>query len=515
MTRTQASLRNLFAAIIGQSAAIIISFISRKAFLICLNEEYLGLSSLFSNILTVLSLAELGVGSAMVYALYKPLAENDTALIKSLMRLYKRVYRIIGTVILLLAVLFIPVYPMLMDRVPDIPNLTVIYLMYAANTGISYFFSYKRSVIICDQKRYVFTVVHYLVYFLMNAVQIMILFATKNYILFLAVQLAATLLENLAVSAAADKMYPYLREKDIMPLPDESKSEIKKNVSAAMLHKLGGVAVNSTDNIILSKFVGLAAVGMYSNYYMITNGLNSVISQFFTSASASVGNLSACEGRSDKMLQTFNRMFFMDFWIYGFCTCCLAALIDPFISLWLGESMKLDGLTVILIVLSFYLTGMRKATLTFKEAAGAFTYDALKPVAETVINLGVSIFLAKRMGAAGVFAGTVICTLATTFWIEPLVLFRHVVKGKISRYWIRYAVYTAATAISSAVCVAAEKAIETGSPLLDFVLAALCCMIVPNLIFAVIFFKTEEFGYFLGLIKSLLGKLLHRRNLNK
>lgn len=258
MTRTQASLKNLTAAFIGQGLGILISFIARRVFIECLDEQYLGINGLFSNILSVLSLAELGVGTAMTFALYKPLANGDIPVIKSLMRFYKRAYNGIGCGILALAVLFVPIYPMFMDEVPDIPHLTAIYLLYAANTGVSYFFTYKRTLIICDQKRYIATYYRYGFYFAMNIAQIIMLYATRDFLLFTAVQLVFTVLENIAVSMAADKMYPYLKEKDVLPLPAELFEDIKKNIRAMLMHKIGGIVVLSTDNILISKLVGLA-----------------------------------------------------------------------------------------------------------------------------------------------------------------------------------------------------------------------------------------------------------------
>ncbi|MGN0666920.1 MAG: hypothetical protein ACI4KF_10390 [Huintestinicola sp.] len=508
MTRTESSLKNLVTALVGQAAGIIITFFSRKVFLSCLDEEYLGVSGLFTNILTVLSLAELGVGTAMVYALYKPLADNDIPMIKSLMALYKKAYRIIGCTVLLLALALTPFYTFFMDRVPEIPHLTAVYLLFAANTGISYFYAYKRSLIICDQKRYIATIYRYGFFFLLNAVQIIVLLTTGSYLLFLVMQVVFTWAENIAVSVKADRMYPYLREKNA-PLPDkETTDSIKDNIGAMMFHKLGGVVVMSTDNILLSKLVGLASVGIYSNYYFITNALNTIITQVFNSLSASVGNLNACEGTSDKLTDSFYRIFFLNFWIYGFCTSCLYVLFDPFISLWLGDDLLFDRMTVVMIVLSFWLTGMRKTGLVYREASGAYVYDKYKPLAESAINIIASVMLARYMGAAGIFAGTVISTLTTCFWVEPLVVFRHVLGRSWGKYWGRYLLYAVCTAASCLLCSLASECF--GGGIVGFMGKLAVCAVIPNILYAIVFFRTDEFAYFFGIIKTILLKKQHK-----
>ncbi|MGN0638830.1 MAG: lipopolysaccharide biosynthesis protein [Huintestinicola sp.] len=509
MTRTQASLKNLITAFIGQAAGILISFIARRAFLDCLDEQYLGISGLFSNILTVLSLAELGVGSAMTFALYKPLAENDISLVRSLMRLYKRAYNAIGAAVLVLAVLFVPIYPRFMDEVPDIPHLTAIYLLYAANTGISYFFSYKRTLIICDQKRYVATMYHYGFYFALNIAQIAVLYATRNYLLFTAMQLLFTAAENIAVSLTADRMYPYLRDKDVSPLPEATLCDIKKNVRAMLMHKVGSIVVLSTDNILISKLVGIASTGIYSNYYLITNALERVIGQIFTSISAGVGDLNASGEDKSRLMTSFYRIFFMSFWIMGFSFVCLVCLFNPFICLWLKTDSLIFGMdTVVLISAVFFLTGMRKSVLTYREAAGAFYYDRYKPIVESLVNIIASIVLARVMGVSGIFLGTVISTLTVCIWVEPYVLFKHVFRSSPKKYFCRLLLYTAVTGAVCALTYFVCGCVTIASPLWDLAVRVLICALLPNLIFLALFGRTEEFKFFLKLLTDIIsGKL--------
>lgn len=509
MSRTESSLKNLIAAFGGQLLGIIISFVARIVFLRCLNEEYLGLNGLFSNILTIFSLVELGVGPAMNFALYKPLAEHDTERVKSLMALYRKAYVAIGCAIAVIGLAFTPWYTILMDEVPDIPNLTLIYWLFAANTVVSYFFSYKRALIICDEKRYIATIYRYGFYVLLNVAQIIVLLLTRNYILFLVLQVLFTLLENVGISRKADKMYPYLREKKAEPLPKETVGGIKKNIGAMVFHKIGGMVVMSTDNLILSRYVGLVAVGLYSNYFLITDALNKVIGQLFDSVIASVGNLNASDTAEDriKLERTFNRTFFANAWIYGFCACCLWALFNPFISLWLGDKLLFDDFTVLIIVINFYLTGMRKATQTFRSATGAFYYDRYKPIAESAINIIASIILAKCMGTAGVFLGTIVSTVTTCIWVEPYVLYKHVFHKSARRYAIMFLIYMSVTIMACALTSLLAGMIQAGNAFWAFVLKAIICLTVPNLLFFALSFRTDGFRYFTALaVRVLRGR---------
>lgn len=511
MSRTESSIKNLITAMIGQVLGIIISFAARIIFLDCLSEDYLGLNGLFTNILTIFSLVELGIGPAMNFSLYKPLAQNDIPKIKSLMALYRKAYIAIGIAILLIGAAFTPFYTVFMNEVPDIPHLTVIYWLFTLNTAVSYFFSYKRALIICDEKRYIATIYRYGFYFLLNAVQIIILLSTGSYIAFLVMQTLFTAAENAAVSFKADRMYPYLKENDAKPVEKETLGEIKKNIGAMLFHKIGGVVVLSTDNIILSKFVSLAAVGIYSNYYLITNALTLVINQVFQSVLAGVGNLNAVsdEKNTDKMVTVFDRMFFLNFWIYGFCSVCLWVLLSPFITLWLGDNMLFDGFTTAVIAINFFIGGMRKTSLTFREATGAFYYDRYKPLAESAINIIASILLAKHFGAAGVFLGTIISTLLTCIWIEPLMLFRHVFHKPMTKHILTMLLYTAVSFAAYLLTSAAANAV-TLAGISGFILKMLICAAVPNLIFLICFLRTDNFRYFLGLGKSAFRKIFRR-----
>lgn len=511
MARTQNSIRNIMAAMAGQLGGVLVNLLARVFFLHYLNHTYLGLNGLFTNVLTMLSLVELGVGPAMAYSLYKPLADNDVERIKSHMAFYKKAYITIGLAIAALGLLFLPFYTVFMDEVPDIPHLNVIYLLFVANTVVSYFYSYKRALIVCDQKKYIDTMVHYGAYFILNLVQIIFLALTSNYVLFLILQVISTWAENFILAKKADQLYPYLKDKDVQPLNKADSQVIFRNVAAMSMHKIGAVVVNSTDNILISRLIGLATAGLYNNYYTIIHPLQTITNQIFESIVASVGNLKATVQGGDlgHLKETFNDVFFFAFWIFTFCATCLLNLLHPFIEfLWLrNRGWLLDDLTLYILVINFYLYGMRRPVLTFRDATGAFWNDRFKPIFESVINLVASIILAKRFGVAGIFMGTLFSTVTTSLWVEPLVLYRNVFYSPLRDYFARFAGYTA---VGVAVCLVTTWLCDlVGYSLLSLIPRGVICLIVPNVLLLAVFRKTREFRYFGRLGKDMLRKVRH------
>ena len=513
MSRTKNSVKNLTYALVGQGLGFIVSFVARIFFIRILGSEYLGLNGLFTNILTILSLAELGVGEAITYSLYKPLAENDTRKCTMLMQLYKRVYDIIGIAILVIGISLTPLLPYIINDMPDIPNISLIYILFVINTAVSYFFSYKRNLIIADQKRYIATFYRYLAHFTFTFLEIIYLMLFKNYIGYLVIMILATLADNIMVSRKADKMYDFLKNSEKIPLDKESKTSIAKNTKAMMMHKVGGVVVNSTDNVLLSMYVSLEAVGLYSNYFFITNALNSITTHVFNSLTASVGNLFATSD-SKKAYRVFKDVYFLDYFMYSFICVSLLCLFNPFIELWLGKQFLFSFDIVCIIVINFYVTGMRKSVLTFREASGLFYKDRWKSVFEAIVNLVASIILAINFGTFGVFLGTLISSVTVCIWVEPLILYKYGFKEKLREYFKPYFLYLIITIISCSITYYLCSFINFGR-VVSLILKAILCLIIPNTINILIFRKTDEFKYFKNLIKKLLQKLKRKKIKNK
>ncbi|MCM3118460.1 oligosaccharide flippase family protein [Neobacillus sp. MER 74] len=506
--RTKNSIKNTAYGIAGQLIGTILSFISRTLFINILGASYLGINGLFTNILSMLSLAELGVGSAIIYTMYKPLAEKDQTKIKALMRFYATAYKMIGCIVALLGLILLPFLDYLIKDKPNIPNLTVIYLMFLTNSVVTYFFAYKRSIITADQKNYLNTINQVRFMFIQNIIQITLLILTKNYILYLSVQIICSFISNVSISKKVDKIYPFLNIGKKEYLDKDNKKEIFKNIRAMMSHKIGGVVVNGTDNLLISTYVGVYFVGLYSNYIMIISIINSFIYQAFTAVTASIGNLNALEGK-EKSYKIFNDVFFINFWLYGFCSISLWILLNPFIGMWIGNKYIMDNYIVLMIVINFFITGMRQTVIAYNSTLGLFWNDRFKPWFEAIINLIASIILLNRLGIVGVFLGTFISTITTSFWVEPYILYKHAFKKGLNIYMKKYALYTLVTIIAAILTQLACSVITTYT-FISIVGRGLICFIIPNLIFAMFFYRTSEFIYLKKILVSLTSKFVVR-----
>ncbi len=443
-SRTEHSARNTTAAVIGRMLAILLGFISRVVFTHTLSADYVGINGLFTDILNVLALSELGVGTAITYALYKPISEKDIEKQKSLMQLYKNFYRIVAAIVCVAGLLVIPFMDVLIKDQPDVDHLVLIYLMYLANSVVSYLLIYKKTLIDAHQLSYITVLYQMAFQVLHNALQIVVLLVTRNYILYLSMLIICTIAGNICISRKADKLYPYLKDKHIEPLPKEEKSDIFKNIRAMLMHKVGNVIVNNTDNLLLSALVGTLSVGRYSNYFLVIGSVRQVLNQVFQGITASVGNMGVEESK-ERIHKIFDATFFAGQWMYGVATICLFEAVDLFVGISFGEQYVFPVSVTLILCLNFYLTGMRQATLVFRDSMGLFRYDRYKSLAEAAINLVVSLILGYYYKTVGVFLGTMISTITTSLWVEPYVLYKYRLQTSSVSYFIRYGLYAGVT----------------------------------------------------------------------
>nr|MBP3597953.1 lipopolysaccharide biosynthesis protein [Eubacterium sp.] len=492
-SRTEHSVRNTTAAMVSKIVAVLMGFATRVVFTHTLSESYVGVNGLFSDLLNVLALSELGVGTAITYALYRPIAEGDTEKQKSLMQLYCFFYRIVAGIVLVAGLAVIPFMDLLIKNQPDIDHLILIYLMYLANSVLSYLLIYKKTLIDAHQLSYLGEVYQMTAILIQDVFQIILLLTTHNFILFLVVYMICTVGNNVAISRKANQLYPYLKDKNIQPLPKEEKKGIFKNIRAMLMHKIGDVVVNNTDNLLLSSIVGIISVGCYSNYYLIIGSIHQLMSQVFRGITASVGNLGVTEN-PERVKRIFESSFFVGQWLYGFAAICLCELLNPFVEVSFGEQYVFPMSVVVILCANFLITGMRQATLVFRDSLGLFWFDRYKSLASALLNLMISILLARQYGTAGVFGGTIISTILTSFWVEPWILYRHSLKAKVRMYFIRYAMYISvigiAWGLTHMICVSFH-----GTPWQLIGKRLIPCIFVPNVIFLICYFRTSEFGF--------------------
>ncbi len=495
-SRTEYSAKNTTVAVVSRFAAMFMGFILRIVFTHTLSEDYVGVDGLFTDIINILSLTELGVGTAITYALYGPIQQKDIETQKSLMKFFQKFYHGVAAVVLVIGLLLVPFLDVLIKEEPKVDYLILIYLMYLLNSVLSYFIIYKKTLLDAHQLSYIGILYKTVGWMIKDVFQILVLIFTHNFILYVLLLLISTVLSNILISKKADAYYPYLKDKNVRPLEKAEKADIIKNVKAMLMHKVGNVVVSNTDNLLLSAFVGIVAVGKYSNYYMIIGSLKDLLLQVYQGIIASVGNLGVSED-AGRIHRVFRGTFFITQWMSVFVTICIYELIDGFVYLFFGEQYVFDSLTVSMLAICFFVTSMRNATLVFRDSLGLFYFDRYKSIVEAVLNLVISLFFVTRLGAAGVFLGTILSTLLTSFWVEPYVLYKHRLKKKVVEYFLLYGVYTFVGVVSFVVTHELCK-LTPGYDIFSMCCRLIFCVAVPNLIMFISYVKTKDFNYVLN-----------------
>lgn len=504
--RVKHSLKNIYIGVLSQIILVLLGFISRKIFIESLGIEYLGINGLLTNVLSVMALFESGIGISIVYNLYKPLAERDKQKIIALIQLYKKVYGILALIILLISICLFPFLGYLMKDGGNIEYISIIYFLFVAKNMISYFNAHKWSLINADQRGYIIAKVNLIFQIVTMIARIFILVATKSYIIYLFVELALYIFQALYNGRIVNKRYPYIRTKGKYTIDFETKEKLINNVKAMFLHNIGGFLVFGTDNLLISSFISVATVGLYSNYTMITSQMDALVKPFLGGIDASVGNLIATESE-EKNYSIFKVSFLINFWIYSLCVVFLYNLLQPFISWWLGSKFLFDQNVVISILINFYIIGMRTTISTFKNKAGLFVQDKFAPVFEGGINLVASFILLKYYGLAGIFMGTALSALLTNFWTQPVVVYKNVFKMPVYSYFVTYGFYTTLTVLLCYVTSVICDFFTDGNNLLSLITKGLICIIIPSVIYLLLFFKSKEFIYILHIFKGALSRV--------
>jgi O-antigen/teichoic acid export membrane protein len=437
-SRTAKTAKNALFGLVSQIINIIISFVSRTVFIYVLGVEYLGVNGLFTNILMLLSFAELGIGNAIIYSMYKPIATKDKEKLKSLMALYAKAYKVIGLFVIVAGLMIIPFMDYIIKDAPNIKeNINLIYVLFLVNTSLSYFFVYKKSIIIADQKNYIVLFYQQVFKIAQTVGQIAFLLLTGEYIIFLILQIIFTLLDNIYVSKKADKMYPFLCEGKIQPLKKEESATIFSNVKALFLYKFGSVVLNGTDNVIISAIIGITAVGLNSNYVLIISAITAIGGQIMNGFTASVGNLNAV-GNKESKERVFNKIFFVSAWMYGFCAIGLFLFLNKLIVLWLDESFIFSEIIVFSIVLHFYVNSVHFTAYTYRVTMGLFVQGRWAPLAAAILNIVLSLWLGKLYGLAGIFFATSIARFFTTGVVDPILVYRNGFGKNPITYYTKY-----------------------------------------------------------------------------
>ena len=505
-SRIEKSLRNIKFGLLSQISILFLNLIVRSVFIRFLSIDYLGINEVFHNILSILNLAEMGFGTAIIYHFYEPLANNDEDKLNSLMSLYKKVYYCIGIFIFITGSLLIPFLPFFINDIVDIPELSLIFIMFVIESSARYFFVYKQTFISVNQNEHIISKYNLITNVAIKSLQLFFLLMTRNFIFYLVIQLFGNLVLNLLLSKKADKLYPYLKSKKNAPIAYLEKKKIYRNIKAMLMHKIGGLLSNGIDILLLSYFVNLAIVGLYSNYLMILKSFLMIISILFKSITASVGNFVATNPKKE-IFNQFRIINFINFWLHAIVSICLLILFDDFITVWLGVEFLLPPLLVKIIVINFYLTGMRRSIWVFSDSLGLFWHDRYLPFFSTTIKLISTFLLINIFGAMGIFLGTTLSLLLSSFWFEPFILFKFGFEKQqkiyFGDYFLKVFVFLANYLIIHRLVLFINV---TG--FLSFFFSSVLVFIISNLILIFFYHKSSEFHY---VVKILLGK--HRTNM--
>uniref|UniRef100_UPI0040575DDA polysaccharide biosynthesis protein n=1 Tax=Acetatifactor sp. TaxID=1872090 RepID=UPI0040575DDA len=504
INRTKNATVNLFFSILLRVYRIIVPFIMRSVFIYTIGIEFLGLNSLFTSVLQVLNLAELGVGSAMVYSMYKPIVEDDETTICALMRLYKIYYRFIGLVVLAIGVCLVPVLPKLIKgEVPDGISIYVLYFMHLGCTVLSYWlFAYKNSLLTAYQRSDVTSKVSLAVDTLKYVLQLLALFVLKNYYVYVLIILFMQIVENISVAVCVNKMYPKYQPKG--KLEKEKVSQINQRIKDLFTAKLGMVVINSADTIVISAFLGLSVLAVYQNYFYIITSITGLMSTIYASCRAGIGNSLIVESE-EKNYKDLSAFTLMIGWVSTVAVTCLLCLMQPFMTMWMGTEHLLSVGCVICFCLYFFVFEVNQLLSTYKDAAGIWRKDRFRPMITALTNLFVNLLLVNYIGVYGVLLSTVLSTLFVGMpWLLHNLfteLFHHNLKEYVLSLIKHLSIAVVSCVISYVICMMIPD-----NGFITLVIKALICMIISNGILFCAWRRKEEFAKLMGIIRRLLKK---------
>lgn len=487
--RTKNTLRNIVFGFGYRILSIILPFISRTAILYILGEQYLGLSSLFTSILSFLSLAELGVGGAMVYSMYKPIAENDTVTIRALLNLYRKFYRVIGTIILGIGLCLVPFLKLLVhEELPGDTNLYVLYLIYLVNTALTYWlFAYKSAILQAYQRNDIESKIAMVITPLSYAFMLGALFLTKNYYAYIVWLPVFTIITNFIRCFYVDRHFPELKPQG--RISQELRNSIVKKVKALIGTKLNTVVLNAADNIVMAAFFGLTTIAMYGNYYYIMSSIIGFLGICYSAMTAGLGNSIETES-VEKNYNDFMKFSFINSWLVGWCTICLVCLYQPFMYLWAGKELMFPFYVVLEFGLYFYIYQIRKIPVTYKDAAGIWWEDRFRPYVCMIVNLVLNITLVQVIGISGIILSTIFSLLISIPW-ENYTIFKYIFHRNSREYYCKMAYYSFTVLFAGIVTFILCRPLGEGFATL--IIRGAICLMIPNLLIILCNFKSKEF----------------------
>lgn len=516
MGRIQKAEKNIIFGYISNFIILLVNFVQKTIFIYVLGKTLSGVNAVYTDVLSVLSLTELGIGTALNYSLYKPVAEHNIEKIKSYMRFYKKAYLIIAGVIAVLGIAISPFLRYILKNPGNlsIEELTLYYYLFLFNTVISYFVTYKYSLVNAEQKNYIQTNINTLTKIVTAAVQISVLLLFRNFLLYLVAQSVVELLQKIFVTAYMNRLYPYLLDKDVKPLTAQETQVVAEKTKALICYKIGDVARLQTDQIIISSFVNVDTSAVVGNYVYIITYVGNFINIIFESVISGFGNVVATESK-EKQYLLFRIYRFCACWLFGFGAVGFYHLLTPFIGeIWMRDgSWTLPQITVTLLVMDFYLKGGRTVLVNFKIASGLFEQDKYLPLIQGAVNLVVSVVLVMKIGVTGVYVGTLVSGVLANL-IRPGIIYQASFDRKPWTYFRDSLKYMTVAFAAGAAMTPVRHLLMREVSILSFVLVAIAITLFYNLVFLAVFHRTEEFAYLRNAVVAripALGKFTFRK----
>lgn len=515
-SRTTNTLFNFASSVGGELLTIVISFVVRTVFIHTLGKQYLGINGLFSNILSMLSLAEFGVGAAIIFKLYDPIAKDDRHRIAVLMKFYKTIYRYIGLVVLLIGLCLIPFLPLLVkdyDRLAQMNiNAVFIFLLYLFKTVSTYlFFAYKSAIVKAHQKEYILTLVSYFFTIATAVVQIVLLLIYPNFMIYVGISVADVIIRNIVFAKISDRMFPYINEPTTDKVEKKEFLGLLKDCSALFIYRLNGVVLKATDNIVLSIFRGLEMVGMYSNYYIFYTTVNTLYTKIYNSVSHSLGNLHTT-GNLEHEYRVYKAVNLITAILGGTAGVGLAVCMDEFVLLWIGEAWVIPQPFSILMGIEAATLAFRIAISRYRSTMGLFQQAMYRPIFGMVINLVVSVILVRNWGICGVLVGTIVADWLTIMWYDPLIIHKYGFKGafRASGYFFRLLMYVCIVGGVGALDLFVCTHFLTGLGWISVILHGLICLVSVPCALILLFRGTDEGRYVWRMLLGYARKIRKR-----
>lgn len=505
--RSKKILINSLFGLFGYLLLMVSNFITRSVFVDQLGMSMAGVDTTFKNFLHVLALAELGLSTGLTYKLYKPIQEKDNRAIKRVLNFYKKAYSLIAAVFMGGAlILSVVVNFFVADTGLHPVYISVLFVLYAADTVASYLFANRKALIVADQNNYVVNRNDAFISLLALVCQVTLLYLTQSFILFALVKIVCRLLGASLIGRKFTKMYPDIAKDNSKEIIDgEERKSLMQNMGAMLCHRIGGVSVTATGSAIISGLLGTVKAGIYGNYTLITTTMLQLLTQIFHGITASYGNVLNSE-EEDFVYKKFKQIYFFNYLLISFATVSVAVLIQPFMRFWIAEEGSLLSYrTVVLLLIYFYLFGMRRVILMSKDSAGLYRPDMYCPIVEAILNISLSIILVMKLKSVdGIILANVISIVLVPFWSQPILVYRRILHRNPVHYYTRYFLYAALTAAMTALTLWLTSFFHVQNILLELLLKAVVCLIVPNLINLLIFFRTEDMRSLLAMFRRLI-----------